>query len=324
MSNKDRPKRLSPTTRMELSGVSRRDFMKYCGGLAAALGLAGCDGKKTQQTLEDAGNNTGDGKPAVVWLNGQDCNGCSIAFLNLEEDAGAGLPSIATVLLDTISLRYHEAVMAGSGHVAEDSKAEAIAAGGYILVVEGAIPDADDRYCVIGGVPFRQTLQEAAAGAAHIIALGSCATGGGIVRETPTQGRPVTDIITDRTIINLPGCPANHEHLLLTIVHLLTEEQAPALDARNRPTQFYTGWVHDDCPRRPAFDAGNFLTDWNDPAQRDFCLMERGCRGPTTRGDCSTRGVTGSAGNCTASGAPCQGCTNHLYYDGNPLYARVG
>lgn len=323
MSTKDDRKGLSQAARLELAGVSRRDFLKYCGALGTALGLASCD-KSPDQVLEDASTNTGDGKPAVVWLNAQDCNGCSIAFLNLEEDATKGLPSIAAVLLDTISLRYHEAVMASSGHLAEETKAEAIAEGGYILVVEGAIPDADDRYCMVGGVPIRQTVEEAAAGAAHIIALGSCATGGGIVRNTPTQGVPVTDVISQRPVINLPMCPANHEHLLLTIVHLLTEEQAPELDSRGRPTLFFTPWVHDGCLRRPNFDAGNFLSDWNDTATRDWCLFEKGCRGPITRSDCSIRGVTGSTGNCPACGAPCQGCANHLYYDGNPLYTRLG
>jgi len=143
------------------------------------------------------------------------------------------------------------------------------------------------------------------------------------VKNTPTQGRPVTDYVTDRTVINLPMCPANGEHLLLTILSILDAEEAPPLDDQGRPRMFFEETVHARCPRLPAFVAGNFLTDWNDPVQRDYCLFDKGCRGPLTVADCPTRGFNGGVSHCTASGAPCQGCAEPDYYDGIPLYAPV-
>lgn len=309
-------KKKSPLiSKLAASGISRRDFIKYCSGLVATLALPRC-GDDVAETIEDAVS----GKPAVVWLNGQDCNGCSINFLNLDDDPERGTPSIASLILDIISLRYHEPVMAGSGEVAEAVKRQTVEAGGYILVVEGSIPDADDRYCVVGGEPIRETLLAAAANAAHIVALGSCAATGGVVKGTVTGGKPVSHYVSDRQVINLPMCPANGEHLLLTIVHLLTEGQPPELDAEGRPLMFFESSVHAHCVRFPAFSSGNFLSDWNDPAQKGYCLLNMGCRGPSARSDCSVRKFNGGLTMCTEAGAPCQACGESAYYDGTPIY----
>lgn len=299
------------------NGVNRRSFLAFCGSLAASLALPGCSEDDVAAAIEQAGS-----KPAVLWLTAQDCNGCSISFLNLDDDESRETVSIARVILDTISLRYHEAVMAGTGQVAEQAKAAAIAEGGYILVVEGAIPGADDRYCMVGGVSIRETLLEAAAHASFVIALGSCATSGGVVSKTPTQGRPVGEVVTDRPVINLPMCPANGEHLLLTIVHLLTQKAAPELDDQGRPTMFFgaTHSVHLTCARLPAFLEDKYLTDWNDPAQKDHCLILKGCKGPKTQSDCTSRRFNGGITSCTEVGCPCQGCAESSYYDGEPLF----
>lgn len=255
-------------------------------------------------------------KPPVVWLEGQDCAGCSISFLNAEQ------PSIADVILDGISLRYHESVMAASGHIAETALQEAVKAGGYVLVVEGAIPSADDRFCMVGGRPFREVVEECAKGAAAIIAAGACAAYGGIPGATPSKGQGVTTYVKDKPVINLPQCPVHHEHLLATIVHVLEREDAPELDTHGRPLMFFSKTVHDQCERKAAFEAGNYLNDWNDPAQAGWCLAEKGCKGPVTYSDCPTRKYNGGVNWCVAAGAPCQGCAEPTFYEEMaPLFA---
>ena len=123
--------------KMPLGNVSRRDFMKYCATTAAVLGLSELEfATKVSEVLAAAA-----AKPPVIWLQGQDCAGCSISF------AGALNPPIASMLLDRVSVRYHEAIMAASGHVAEASYHEAVKAGGFVLGIEGSIPTADDRFC---------------------------------------------------------------------------------------------------------------------------------------------------------------------------------
>lgn len=320
--------------RLELQGVSRRDFLGYCATLAAALGLPGCSDSGTRSPASDAGDmrvadalaDAADGgargKPVVLWIAGQDCNGCLVSFLNLDEDPVRQTPSIASVLLDVISLRYHEAVMAGTGEVAEAVKRNTITAGGYILVVDGAIPSADDRYCTVGGVPVRQTVLQAATNATFVIALGSCASSGGVVRDTVTAGRPVSHFVKDRPVINLPMCPANGEHLLITLVGLLADNKVPALDSQGRPLSLFGTSIHAQCPRLESFVQGRLLSDWNDPAQQGHCLLAKGCRGPATQGDCPTRKFNGGVSFCTEAGSPCQGCADAGFYDGKPLYAR--
>ncbi len=266
---------------------------------------------KVAETLRAAA-----GKPPVVWLQGQDCAGCSVSFLNVEQ------PSAADVILDKISLRYHEPLMAGSGLVAERALRETVRAGGYMLVVEGAIPSADDRFCMVGGRAFREILEECAKGASTVIAAGACAAFGGIPGATPSKGRGVAAYVKNTPVVNLPQCPVHHEHLLATIVYVLEHKQVPELDTHGRPLMFFSKTVHDQCERKAAYEAGNYLNDWNNPAQAGWCLAEKGCKGPVTYSDCPTRKDNGGVNWCIAAGAPCQGCAEPTFYEEMaPLFA---
>ena len=300
--------------------LSRRDFLQYCGGLAAVLTLPGC-GKQPETSAEDVMRTLAraatSGKPPVIWLEGQDCAGCSIAFLNLEE------PSIGDVLLKSISLRYHETVMAASGKISEAALAETMTAGGYILVVEGSVPAADDRFCTVGGRPFREILDSCAKNAGLILAVGACASFGGLPGASPSQGKGVSEYVTNKPLINLPMCPAHPEHVLATIVYYLQNQKAPALDGSKRPTMFYGSTVHSQCERRRFFTQQKFLADWNDPAQASYCLYQKGCRGRTTYADCPTRKFNGKVNHCIGSGSPCQGCAEPSFYrNEEPLFAE--
>lgn len=292
--------------------ISRRDFMKLCAAVTAMFSLPPSFSKKVAYAAEEAMK-----KPPVIWLEGQDCAGCSESFLATMN------PSVAELVLDKLSLRYHELIMAGSGHKAEEALHETMKEGGYVLVVEGSIPKADDRFCVVGGKPFRETLMEVAKNAAVIIAAGSCACFGGIVRGTPSMGGGVAEFVKDKPVINLPSCPVKPTRLVATIMYYLTTKKAPELDSLGRPVAFYRNLIHDNCPRRGQFEKGNFLTDWNDPAQREYCLLLKGCKGPRSRGDCPQVWWNEGANFCINVGAPCAGCSEPDYYkDFTPLYDK--
>ncbi len=304
----------------ELSGIHRRDFLEYCGGLAALLSLPGCgstgpvSASEVRDVLEQAAVAP---KPPVIWLEGQDCAGCSIAFLDTD-------PPVADVLIKSISLRYHETLMAASGDVANQSLDDAVAAGGHILVVEGAIPLADDRFCTVGGKSFRQNLLDCAKGAKAIIAVGACASYGGIPRLSPSKGRGVSSVITTQPVINLPMCPAHPEHVLGTIVYLLQNQSAPPLDSNRRPLMFFNATVHSQCERRRNFTLQKFLTDWNDPKQAKYCLYKKGCQGRTTYSDCPTRRFNGKTNHCIAAGAVCNGCAQPAFFaTEEPLFGAL-
>jgi hydrogenase small subunit len=293
-------------------GLSRRDFLKYCAGAAAALGLSHLlTAEKIARALETAAK-----KPPLIWLEGQDCAGCTISMISVEN------PSPASLILDKISVRYHETIMAASGTLAEEAREETIREGGYVLVVEGAIPQADDRYCMVGGHSFREIVKETAENAVAIMAVGACAAYGGIPRGTPTQGMPLSKVLPDRTIINLPTCPVHMDHLMGTVIHFLVTQKAPPLDKLGRPLMYYGMTVHDNCRRRGHFDEDQFLTDWNDPEQRDWCLLMKGCKGPETYSDCPIRRWNNGINFCIDAGAPCQGCSEPEFYtEQSPLYA---
>ncbi|HWJ02247.1 MAG TPA: hydrogenase small subunit, partial [Verrucomicrobiae bacterium] len=289
-----------------------RDFMKLCAAVTAAMGLPSVFEPEVAKAVESA-----IAKPAVIWLEGQDCAGCSestIATLN---------PSAAEVVLDMISLRYHETIMAGTGDVAREAFEQTVKAGKYVLIVEGSIPKENDKYCMIGGEPFRKHVEEAAKNAAVILAIGSCAAYGGIPAATPSKGVGVSEIVKDKLVINLPSCPVKPSRLIGTIVYYLTFQKAPELDSFGRPKAFYGMNIHENCPRRGHFENGEFLEDWNDSAKAGWCLLLKGCKGPKTYADCGQVWWNDNVNYCINAGSPCAGCAQPEFYNGfSPLYQK--
>ncbi|MGI6221143.1 MAG: twin-arginine translocation signal domain-containing protein [Coriobacteriales bacterium] len=158
-------------------GVSRRSFLKFCGGLAAALGLSKAMAPQVALAIEEKVEG---GKLApVIWLEAGSCTGCTESF------AQAEVPNIATVVLDMISLDYCESLSAGAGISLEQAKADAIEAGGYLLVYEGAVMTGWDGNALrIGGEKGTDILIEAARNAVAVICAGSCAVDGGWMPPT--------------------------------------------------------------------------------------------------------------------------------------------
>ena len=294
------------------NGLSRRDFLKFCGVTAATVGLSDLfTVEKIAEALEMAAQ-----KPPVIWLEGQDCAGCTISFISVEH------PTPASLILDKISLRYHETIMAAAGHMAEQAREETVKEEGHVLVVEGSIPDADDRYCMVGGRPFKEIVKETGEKAAAVIAAGACAAFGGIPKGTPSKGIPVSQVLPNKSVINLSTCPVHMDHIVGTLVYFLVTHRAPVLDDLNRPLMYFGMTIHDNCRRRAHFDEDRYLQDWNDPKQRDWCLLKKGCKGLETSGDCAIRRWNNGISFCIDAGAPCQGCSEPGFYvEHSPLYA---
>jgi hydrogenase small subunit len=303
--------------------LTRRDFIKIAGASLAMLGLSRALTPKVVKALEDTV-----GKPAVIWLEGQDCAGCVESFLNSLE------PPATSILLDTISLRYNETAMAASGSVAEDALSKTVAEGGYILVIEGAIPLAEDGlYCTVGGKPFKDIVGECAKNAAAIICVGACATYGGIPRSGPTDAvgylyrgtkkHHYYDYVGEKPVINLPTCPLHCERLVSTIVYYLTFGSVPDLDNFQRPTVFYGYNQHENCTRRAHFEAGEYVTDFGNPDQQGWCLYLKGCKGPWANQDCWKRLWNERTNYCIQANIPCVACSEPEFYESfSPLYVR--
>lgn len=294
---------------LKATGVSRRSFVQLCGMLMASapVGLALTSNKTVAQVAQAIGKAK---RPSVIWLHFQDCTGCTETLLR------TSAPDVAHLILDVISLDYHETLMAASGAQAEAALRSAIAdnAGKYVLVVEGAIPTRDNGvYMELAGKPAVQVLRDVASKAAAIIAIGSCASWGGVpsADPNPTGAVGVDSVVSGKPIVNLPGCPPNPYNLLALVLEYVTMNRLPELDEFSRPKFAYERVIHENCPRRAHFDAGRFAASFGDEGHRKgWCLYKLGCKGPITHAACSTRHFNEIPGVWPIGiGAPCVGCT---------------
>jgi hydrogenase small subunit len=306
---------------IESNGLNRREFLKYCAATAALFGLSEIDFTAgVVHAME-----TKSGKPPVMWLEGLACAGCTISLTQSMN------PPIASIILDKISIRQHDTIMAAAGHLVEEVYDETVKAGGFLLIVEGAIPSADDRYCMVGGRPFRKLVEDAARNANAVLAVGACSAFGGIPLATPSKGIPVTEALKnakiDKPVINISTCPVHPDHLVGTILYVLITGKIPELDSKGRPAMYFGDkrLIHDNCRRRGHFDAGEFLNDWNDPNQKDWCLLQKGCKGPMAYTDCSIRRWNDGINFCLDCGGLCQACGEPEFYAKvSPLYTAEG
>ena len=171
-------------------GVTRRDFLKICGGLAVAIGLGQAGAADVAQALEAIAK-----RPNVVWSDFQECLGCSVNLLQ------SRTPEVATLILQQISLNYHEAVMAPAGDDAEKSFSDTLAGGDFYWVAEGAIATKIPGAMTVNGKTSMDIAKETYAKAKATIAIGTCATlrrragraaqpdGGQGTRRLPQGGR---------------------------------------------------------------------------------------------------------------------------------------
>ncbi len=298
-------------------GVPRREFLKFCAWMAACIGLGPEGVAQVAQALETKR------RLPVVWMHFQECTCCSESFLRSSH------PIVADILLDKLSLDYTETLMAASGHQAEACLHDTIQKykGEYVLCIEGSVPLGDDGvYCCIGGKSAMQIVEEVAADAKAIIAWGNCASAGCVqaAKPNPTQATPIHKIISGKPIINVQGCPPIAEVMAGVLVHMLTFDRIPQLDALGRPKAFYSRRVHDTCYRRPNYDAGLFVESFDDEnARKGYCLYKMGCRGPSTYNSCGTIRWNGGVSFPIQSGHGCIGCSEANFWDNGPFYQRL-
>ncbi|MBS4098699.1 MAG: hydrogenase small subunit [Sulfuricella sp.] len=299
---------------LELRGVSRREFLGFCTAAATALALPASAVPAIAAALGKAQ------RPSVIWLSFQECTGCT------ESITRSHSPSLEALIFDFISLDYHHTLQAASGEAAEAAREAAMKAfyGKYLLIVDGSIPTKDGGvYSTIAGVSNLAMLKEAAQGAAAIIALGSCAAFGGIpaALPNPTGAQSVGEIIKDKPVVNVSGCPPIPVVITGVLTHFLTFGSLPELDALGRPKVFYGETIHDRCYRRPFYDQGKFAKSFDDEGARNgWCLFELGCKGPTTYNACATTKWNQGASFPIETGHGCLGCSEPKFWDAGGFY----
>jgi len=294
-------------------GVSRRGFLKFCAATASMMALSPAMVPQIARALENAR------RPSVIWLSFQECTGCT------ESLTRSHTPTVEGLIFDVISLDYHHTLQAASGTHAEEAREQAMEEnrGKYLLVVDGSIPVGNPGYSTIAGISNLEMLKETAAGAAAIVSVGSCAAFGGIphANPNPTGAVGVSELITDKPIINVSGCPPIPAVITGVLAQYLTFGKIPELDHLGRPVAFYGKNIHDRCYRRPFYERGQFAETFDDEgARKGWCLYKLGCKGPITYNACAVTKWNDGVSFPIQSGHGCLGCSEPNFWDLGGFY----
>ncbi len=273
----------------------------------------------------------------VFWLAGMSCDGCSIAV------TGATAPAIEELLAGTIPglprvVLHHPVLSLAAG--AEFTRPFQDAVDGklppYVVVLEGSVPDdqslpeGEGYYSAMGAggmdpdsetdQPNRMTdwLRTLAPGAAASIAIGTCATWGGVPAAAGniTGSMSLMDFLgKDYTsaigvpVVNVPGCSPVGDNFTEVVAALLMFLQGlgplPEFDELGRPTWQFAETVHRHCPRAGYYEEGVFAEE---PGDQE-CLVDVGCWGPVVQCNITERGAINHMGGCMVAGGACIGCT---------------
>ena len=318
-------------------GVNRRDFLKLCAlmGVGAVVTLYSSEIKRVIGQVAEQGG----GKIHLIWLNLASDTGCTISMLQ------ASNPDlIEAVEKLSISADFWKALMTpdydlgwvSAGYTQEDVSQVPLFNAAFgsapvdVLVVEGTpqvgTPHGSSQgfFCTTGiynGSPVTgyELLQRLAAKASYVVAVGQCSSFGGIPAASGnvtgavavTEALKQASVSTKRPVINIPGCPANPDWTLVTLTTVL-QGIDPDLDDQGRPKAFFTSYIHDNCPRRDAYDRGQMAKTFDDPVG---CFWELGCKGPITQAACALKKWNGGIGFCTQAGPMCWGCMHPNFPD---------
>ena len=314
--------------------MDRRTFLKVASAVGASAFLGSYHVDIAKAILASDRN--------IIWLNGAGCTGCTISFLNAEE------PDViqAVTQLD-VMIRHQETVMFQQGLFVDGQPVTNAALNAnfameqfldsgepFILVVEGGVPlgpDGTGNYLRIAGKPFVDDVRHIAEKALMTIAVGTCASYGGMPAAEPNP----TDVVglqfsgtkkggalgadyrskAGLPVINIPGCPAHPDWILLTLsAAILDKIPADFLDEYQRPKPFFPSGhtVHENCPRRGFYDQGKLDGEY----ANGNCLWKLGCRGMISHSDCALRLWNDKQNMCTQAGAPCVGCVEPTFPEG--------
>ncbi len=317
--------------------VDRRDFLKLCGFMGAAAVIGFYSGDIRQVFAQVAKQNGG--KVHLIWLPMGGDTGCTVSMLQ------ASNPDLIDAVEDlAISADFWQPLMTpdydlgwvSAGYTTEDKSQVPLMNAAFgdapvdVLVIEGTpqlgTPPGGSQgsYCTLGennGTPVTayELLQKLAAKATYVVAVGQCSAFGGIPagKGNLTGAVPVTEalktagVTTKNPVINIAGCPAHPDWTLITLSSVL-QGFTPELDDLGRPTAFFSSIIHDNCPRRGAYDRGQFAGTYDDPVG---CFWHLGCKGPITYSSCANTKWNGGIGFCTQAGPMCWGCMHPNFPD---------
>lgn len=279
----------------------------------------------------------------LIWLEGQDCAGCTISAKQASNPTLIDVLTGAIPGLDNLKLVFHPTLMFDWGDDATQILVDAM--GGkydpFVLILEGAIPDeakADPGvFCVIGEhegklLMLSDVVKSLADRCAAAVAVGTCASFGGIPHgaPNPTGARGLLDYLgKDWTgalglpVICVPGCPPRPDNIVQMLGHAVLAARGlaplPELDEWHRPVEMYGHLMHELCSICGFYAGGVDAHNFGDTG----CLGALGCKGIITH--CNANTWADGYGGCTTIGVPCFGCTHPDFPDPptSPFFAKA-
>ena len=270
-------------------------------------------------------------KAYVIWLAGASCEGCTVAATGgthprIEQLLTGAIPGVPRVeLVHSLMSTECGADWVANLFMAERGELDAP----YIVTWEGSVMDestaGDGFWLGLGEDPrtghqitSREWLDRLAPGAAAVIAIGTCATWGGIpaAAGNPTNASGVGEHLGPAWVsaagvplVRIPGCAPLGDNFTETVAALLLHLNGlaplPELDEHGRPAWLFAETVHSSCPRARYYDEGVFAAE----AGAETCLVELGCWGPVVQCNIAERGAIDGHGGCMSLGGICIGCT---------------
>ncbi len=246
----------------------------------------------------------------LVWLELTGCSGNIISLLD------GSNPDFKYLISQMTNFIYDNSLIASEGEKAME-QLMGITGEEFILAVEGAVATKNNgMYNVIGrwkGKPVTALNAVKLLGekASHVLALGACASHGGVSAAKPNPSGCVSvQSVLNKKVIKLPGCPCHPDWFMGTLAHILLYGE-PELDNRDRPVLFYSTLIHDRCSRRSYFDKGIFAQKLGEKT----CMFKLGCRGPVTPIDCPIRKWNQYVNWPVEDDTPCIGCAQFGFPD---------
>lgn len=265
----------------------------------------------------------------LYWLQCGGCGGDSMALLNAES------PHLMELLeLLDVEILWHPSLSAQSD-AAHRKLLAGIIAGEQpldILCVEGAIirgPGGTGMFDTFAGQPKKDLVANLAQRAHIVVAVGTCASFGGIpgaghveatgmqFQQTQKGGFLGAGFVTHSglPVINLPGCPCHSAVLAGTLTALASGVALP-LNDYNSPLLWYGLLVHQGCVRNEYHE---YRVEEHDFGEKGCLFFHMGCRGPLTYGPCN-KILWNQRSSRTYVGVPCCGCTRPDFPSPHPFF----
>lgn len=268
----------------------------------------------------------------ALWMTtGLGCDGDSVAMTSatnpsLEDIVRGIIPGMPKLVIHHPVIAYENgADFMQAWFDAEEGKLDP-----FVLLVEGSIPNeeinGEGHWAAMGQDPVtgqpittNDWVDRLANKAAAVVAVGTCATYGGIpaMKNNPTGAMGLPDYLgwnwkskIGAPIVCIPGCPAQPDNMTETILYLamMLAGYAPMieLDDALRPKWLFERTVHESCNRAAFYEHGDFATEYGSDHR---CLVKLGCKGPVVKCNVPVRGWVNGIGGCPNVGGICMACT---------------